>query len=163
MEVHSFSFRPHQDPFIFCGGQRVHRFWSSFGLIDTKLFGEINAMNSCNINVASQPRCLSQQNSGPKFSSCAIQDFNNLCASNPSNMSSDYTQTIQRTQRNSGTIPNTFVISSAGQDVKVAMGGCNVKPVGSPITNFAGYYETCSGKADVSYARTNYGPNYSSC
>lgn len=110
----------------------------------------------------SQPRCTTQQPSNYNLCSVVqqgvctdgVQDRNGLCMTSPS----------QYLYYGSGSEPpNTYVISSAGQNVSVAMGGCNVKPVGSPITDFAGFYETCSGKPYVSYSRTTYGPNYGAC
>ncbi len=64
---------------------------------------------------------------------------------------------------------NTYTFTSISPSVGVAMGGCDVKAIGSGISNFASFTPSCAAKGSAQYGRdidfipasSHYGPNYS--
>ena len=65
-------------------------------------------------------------------------------------------------------MPNTYLISTSGPQIGVTMGGCNVRPIGSPIQNYVGFFDSCQPKPPTpqwgrQYSSDFAAPNYSSC
>jgi hypothetical protein len=120
----------------------------------------------------SDEECYAKNCSGRNaYEGCGSVCESGMCWNGPVKAGSGVQTVIQQSEFPGwgSKFPSTWIISSSGPIYGATMGGCTVKPIGSALQNYTGFFQSCQPSGPTpSYMGYNerynaYGPSFNTC